>query len=68
LSFFSLPLSILALEYLATSFLTASARLGRHLLYETKRSYEPPPSDGVKRVVLAGAGSLGMAIAGELRT
>lgn len=68
LSFFSLPLSIVALEYLATSFLTASARLGRHLLYEASRSYAPPSSDDVKRVVLAGAGSLGMAVAGELGT
>lgn len=68
LRFFSLPLSVLALEYLLTSFLTASARLARHLLYRARRGYDPPSSDRIQRVVLAGAGSLGVAIAGELRS
>lgn len=67
LRFFSVPLSIIALEYLGSSFLTATARIGRHLLCQAGQSFEPPQSDDFKRVVLAGAGSLGVAIAAELR-
>ena len=67
LRLFSVPLSIVALEYLGSSFLIASSRIGNHLLFEAAASYEPPQMDNFKRVVLVGAGSLGVAIARELR-
>lgn len=61
------PLGVIGGEFLLTIFMLVGARTLRKAVYEIDSRYRPPQRPDVKRVLIAGAGRAGLALAESLR-